>query len=154
MAKATTFKNGDVILQIATDAGGTTFASVCGVLKRDFELTKDTNSFEVPDCDDEDAAVWVERAVKSLSSKISMSGMASSEAIPNINAAFASSESRAVRMRIIGAGTGAGTPDLMFSGSYHITSLKFATENGGKLEIDISLESDGVITTASVAAVA
>lgn len=153
MAKATTFNNGDVILQIATDAGGTTFASICGVLKRQFELTKDTNSFEVPDCDDADAPAWVERAVKSLSSKISMSGMASAEAIPTLNGAFAANASRAVKFRIVGGGTGAGTPDLLFSGAYHLTSLKFDTENGGKVQADISLESDGEVTTASVAAI-
>lgn len=151
MAQATTARAGKIVVQIETDTPGT-FISICGVTKREFSLEKSLNDFAVPDCTDLDAATWLERVVKSISSGASLGGVVTKESLPTLLTMFMVNDSREMRVRFIGFGTGAGTPDLQVSGKYHFKDLKVQSDTDGLAEISLSLESDGPVASASVAA--
>ena len=151
MAKATTARFGTIVVQVETAVAGT-FISICGVTKREFNMEKNLNDFEVPDCSDPEAPAWVERVVKSISSGISLSGLVAKESLPTLMDLFQINASREMRIRLIGFGTGAGTPDLQASGKYHFKTLKLQSDTDGLAEVTLSLESDGAIVVASVAA--
>jgi len=151
MAKATTARAGLIVVQVESATPGT-FISICGVNKREFGLEKSLNDFEVPDCDDLDAPTWVERVVKSISSGASLSGVVAKESLPSLLTMFMDNASREMRVRFIGFGTGAGTPDLQASGKYHFKDLKIQSDTDGLAELSLSLESDGPVAIASVAA--
>ena len=151
MAKATTARFGTIVVQVETAVAGT-FISICGVTKREFNMDKNLNDFEVPDCSAPEAPAWVERVVKSISSGMSLGGVVAKESLPTLMELFMANASRQMRLRFIGFGTGAGTPDLQASGNYHFKSLKLQSDADGLAEITLSLESDGEIVVASVAA--
>ncbi len=151
MAQATTARAGAIVVQIESDTPGT-YINVCGITKREWGLEKSLNDFEVPDCTDLNAAQWVQRVVKSISSGASMGGVVSKESLPTLLTLFMVNSSREMRVRFIGFGTGGGTPDLQASGKYHFKDLKIQSDIDGLAEINLSLESDGAVAIASVAA--
>ena len=152
MAQPTTFSFGKGTIEVGDGATPDVFSKVCGFKSIEMSLKKDTNDTTVPDCDDPDAPAWKQRDVTSIEANFKCSGVLAAAALPIIEAAFMSGPSVSVRIRLIGAGVGAGTPDKLYSGKYHCQhNLK--GQRGNKWEAELSGESDGVVTIADVAAV-
>lgn len=152
MARPTTFKYGAGYIEAGDAATPEVFAKICGFNEISVEFAKDTNDVTVGDCDDPDAPAWTERDVTSLSASFSCSGVAAKEAMPTFEELFADAVSRTIRIRIVGGGTGAGTPDRLISGKWH-TKYSYKGSRGEKWMVDFSGESDGAVTNTSVAAV-
>lgn len=152
MALPTTFRFGAGYIQLGDGGGTEVFTKLCGFTQIEFSADKDLNDTTVPDCDDPDAPAWKQRDVVALSSSFKCTGVLAKEALPLVESAFLSSTSRNMRIRIVGGGTGAGTPDRLIAGKFHVKhSLK--GQRGDKWELDFSGESDGEVTFTNVAAV-
>ena len=152
MAAPTTFKFGAGYIELGDGGGTEVFTKICGFTQIEVSFEKDLNDTTVPDCDDPDAPAWTERDVSALSASFKASGVLAKAALPLVEAGFLADNSRNVKIRLIGGGTGSGTPDRLISGKFHVKhSLK--SQRGNKWEIDFSGESDGVVAMTNVAAV-
>lgn len=151
MALPTTIKFGAGALYIGDGAGSETFDKICGFTSISTEWGKDTNTTQTPDCDTPDVATFDAKDVISFNFAASFDGVMAKEAIAKIHSAYASTTSRNFKIRIVGAGTGGGTPDLLISGAAHFKYSNKA-ERGSRFEVSVSLENDGTVTSTSVAA--
>lgn len=152
MARPTTARFGAGFIEMETAPN--VYTKICGFSSIELTFDKELNDTSVADCDNPDDPVWVERDVVSQSASFSCSGVAAKEALPHIEAATNSAASINFRITIAGMGIGTGTPALVnkrHAGKFHAKhALK--GERGNKWEIDFSGESDGAVTTSSVAA--
>jgi hypothetical protein len=152
MAQATTLRFGKGVLYMGDAATPTeAFAAICGATQIEMSFDKDTNSVVIPDCADPDAAAWAGTDVASQSWKMSGSGVMSKESFGEIEEAALASVSRNFRLRLVGFGTGSGTPDRLYSGAGHVTA-SITGERGGRWEVKFEVTGDGALTAANVAA--
>lgn len=151
MAQPTVFSFGKGLVYLGDAADPEVFAKLCGFNSISLQIEKDTNDVTIPDCDDPDAAAWRATDVLALGWTAEFEGILAKEAEPLLWAAVNSSEARNVRIRIIGGGTGSGTPDLEFSGAAHIAENISGTR-GEKYQVSVTATGDGALIRASVAA--
>ncbi len=152
MAAPTTFKYGAGYIELGDGETSEVFTKICGFTSISGKFDKDLNDTTVSDCDDPDAPAWKERDVVALSASFQCSGVLAKAALPLVEEAFLSTTSRNIKIRLVGAGTGSGTPDRLISGKFHVKhDLK--GQRGEKWTLDFSGESDGAVTFADVAAV-
>lgn len=74
------------------------FAAPCGLNSRGFKRQAQTNTTNVPDCDDPDAPSWLETDVVSLSWSLSGAGVLASESLPTWDDWYDSGKSKNVRI--------------------------------------------------------
>ncbi len=144
MAKPTTFVGSNVYVQLESSTTPGVYVRPCGLTNHTFSFSKNMQDVDVPDCDDMEAAAWVERGVRSLDFSGSGSGILAAEAVDTWWAAFKSTES--VNARIyIGAvdDTEAGR---YWSGKIHVSGFEVTGERGDKAKTTISVVSDGELT--------
>lgn len=116
-------------------------SAVCGLVTKGFTLSADTSDTTVPDCDDPDAAAWVERVIRSLSSGVTGSGLMAEEKFAFWRDWMLSAASKNVRIVVDGS-----TIDGYFQGAYLLTSFELSgAQADGKIQISLSLQSDGEI---------
>lgn len=141
MAKPTTFPASKLYISLGNGATPTeVFTAPCGLTTRGITLTKNTNDVNVPDCDDPDAPSWVERDVESLSGEASGSGVLAAEALPTWQDAFNSTASRNVRIGISAPAVDNGG---YYAGKAHLTSFAVTGELGNKVQVAVTITSDG-----------
>ncbi len=75
MAKATTASFADYVLEVEWVAESGTFTRACGLTDVQFTRSANTDTAEVPDCDDEGKPYELEKEVRSLEFSISASGV-------------------------------------------------------------------------------
>lgn len=153
MTQATTLRFGKGILYLG-DAGTPTevFTAICGITSIEMSLDKDINSIVIPDCADPDATAWNGTEVASQSWSMSASGVLAKESYAEIEEAGLSSLARNLKFRLVGIGSGSGTPDRMYTGAGHLT-VSISGERGGRWEVSIDITGDGALSAANVAAV-
>jgi Phage tail tube protein len=152
MAQATTLRFGKGILYQGDAATPTeAFTAICGVTQVELKLDKDINSIVIPDCSDPDAAAWVGAEVASQSWNLSASGVMAKESYPELEECALAAISRNFKLRLVGFGTGSGTPDRMYAGAGHVT-LSITGERGGRWEVQVDISGDGALTATNVAA--
>jgi hypothetical protein len=154
MAAPTTARFGAGYIEVETRATPGTFTKVCGFNEIEIALDKDLNDTTVPDCDNPDAAAWVQRDVVSRSATFSCSGVAAKVSLSLLDQSENSDLSSNIRITIGGMGIGTGSPALVnrrYAGKFH-TKHTLTGERGNKWQIEFSGESDGEVTITSVAA--
>lgn len=149
MAKPTTYVGSSVALVLAGTAPGT-WTRPCGLTNHTITFSKNTQDITVPDCDDLEAAAWIERGVESLDMNGSGTGILAAEAVDRWWAAYNSNESVIARL-YVGAMDDV-TNGHYWAGSIHISQLEISGERGGKAQISVSFVSDGEITYNDVVA--
>ena len=113
----------------------------CGLNAKGFTLTGDMSETNVPDCDDPDAAVWVERTIRALSSGISGSGLMAEESLDFWRDWMLSALPKTVRVALDLA-----TGDGYFEGSYVLNQFELnGNEGDGKIGITLAMSSDGPV---------
>ncbi|MGF7053987.1 hypothetical protein GGC47_003175 [Bosea sp. OAE752] len=127
------------------------FQKICGFNSMGLQIQKDTNDVTIPDCDNPDDPAWKATDVLSLSWSMNFEGVMAKEAEPLLWAATNRGVSTNVRQRLLTFGTGAGTPDLEFSGKGHV-SHEITGQRGNKWEVKVTIVGDGALARASVAA--
>lgn len=140
MAKPVTISASKLLIQLGDGASPEVFTAPCGLTTKGITFTKNMNDITVPDCDDPDAAAWVERGVVSLSAAISGNGVLAMEAQNTWLAAYQNTSSVNTRVLLTEATYGGH-----FEGKFHLSTL---TENGAlgdKVQVTVALDSDGPV---------
>lgn len=149
MAKPTTYVGSSVAVFLAGTTPGT-FTRPCGLTNHTISFSKNTQDATVPDCDDLEAAAWIERGVESLDMSASGSGVLAAEAVDRWWAAFNSPESIDARLYVGAADDTAN--GHYWAGKVHVTAFEVTGERGNKAQVSISLVSDGEVTYHDVTA--
>jgi hypothetical protein len=145
MAKPTTFRWTKLSIWPGDGGSPEDFTSrVCGLTSKGFTLGGNTSDSVVPDCDDPDAPAWTERVIRSLSSGVTGSGLLANETFAFWRDWALSGDAKNVRIVV-----DATTPGY-FAGSYVLTNFQLTgNEGNGKMEVSVTLASDGPVTWAA-----
>jgi len=117
-----------------------TYAAPCGFTTKALTLTKNLTEVNIPDCDNPDAVAWIGRDAQSLTGQVTGEGVAAAEAVPTWQAAFNSTSSVPTRIEI-----DFPTGLLTYEGFMQCESLAYAAEQGGRVTLNVSLQSDGAL---------
>ncbi len=137
MTKPTTFRFGEFLIEVGDGNSPETFGAPCGLTSKSFEGTAATNDTNVPDCDDPDAASWLERDVVSLSRNITGSGILAKEFLQTWDDWWESANTKNVQITIDG---------LVWTGAYILSTFTINGTLGSKLAVSITMTSDGQVT--------
>lgn len=148
MAQATTLPFSAFKVMLETETPGT-FVAPCGLTERGITFTKETNDTTTIDCDDEDAANWVERDVVSFSSTISGEGLMARQSYKTWREAYLSKEPVNVRAEVAGTLAEGGG---YWSGKYIITNLEQTATKGERVTVSIEGQSTGPVVWTDAAA--
>lgn len=117
---------------------------VCGLTSKTFRIGASTSDSEVPDCDDPDAAVWIERVIRARNAIISGSGLLAEETFPFWRTWVLGEESKNVRVAL------AFTTPGYFFGRFVLTQCEWnGTLDQGKMQTSVELQNDGPIAWAN-----
>lgn len=145
MAKPTTVPYSKFLILIGDGATPTeSFTAPCGLNSEGLDLNATSNDVTVPDCDDPDAPAWLERAVRSMSGKITGSGIMAVESFTLWRDWALSGQPKNARVQLNLPGLG------YYAGSFILTTFTLKAERGDKVQVDITLDSDGQITWTTV----
>lgn len=117
-----------------------TYAAPCGFTTKALTLTKNLNEVNIPDCDNPDAVAWIGRDAQSLTGQVTGEGVAAAESVPTWQAAFNNTSSVPTRIEI-----DFPTGLLTYEGFMQCESLAYAAEQGGRVSLNVSLQSDGAL---------
>jgi predicted secreted protein len=145
MAQATTMSFSKMRILLGDAGSPETFSAPCGLNTRALRRLKNTNEIDIPDCDDEDAAAWIGREVRSLDWSITGEGVLAVEAIEAWEAFFTGTTSKNVQIEIE---TGGSPGTITMNGAAHLTSYEVTANRGEKVSVSIELSGDGALVTA------
>lgn len=141
MAQPTTARFGAMVISIGDGASPETFTAPCGFTSKSLTLSKNLQEINLPDCDDPDAAAWVGRDVQSMTATVSGEGVLAEESLVTWKEFFESTASKNVRIKITTSGG-----YIQYDGAMHLESLAHSAEQGGRVTLNVTLQSDGEMT--------
>jgi hypothetical protein len=139
MAKPTTARPGAFIISLWN---GSAFTAPCGFTSKSFRWNRSLAEVNIPDCDDPDAAAWVGRDVESLSASVNGDGILAAEAIPTWMNVLNTIDAVQVQIEITYT-----TGVLTVTGDMQLTTLEVGAQQGQKVNISVSMDSDGEMET-------
>lgn len=147
MAAPTTAKFGKfrVLLETATPG---TYAAPCGFTSKSLALSKNLSDINLPDCDNPDAPAWVGRDVESLTASITGEGVMAQESADTWMDAYESTNSVNVKVEIA-----MPTTTWTYTGKMHLSSLTLSAEQGGRVQANVEMQSDGPLVRTEAATV-
>jgi hypothetical protein len=119
----------------------TVYAAPCGLTTKGLALNKNLQEVNIPDCDDPDAPVWLGRDCQNLSVTISGDGVAAAESVPDWNDAATATSSVPMKVDITFT-----SGIKSFAGNFHVDTLTFGAEQGGRVTLGFTAQSDGAIS--------
>ena len=127
--------------RVLIDLAGTgAYAAPCGFTSKSFTQNKSLSEVSLPDCDDPDAPIVLGRDVESLSASVSGEGVLAASSVLTWQEAYESTESVNVKVEIeFSTGT------VTWTGKMHIESLEMGGEQGGRVTLNVSMQSDGAL---------
>lgn len=144
MARPVTVRFGKFYVRLSNGASPPVFAAPCGFTSKSFNRSKTLGEVNVPDCDDPDAPAWVERDVQSMSATISGEGVLAKGAVPLWEAALNDIESIECEVELEYPD---GDSDI-YTGFFHLESFEITGAQGERVNVSITMQSDGEITYA------
>lgn len=140
MAPPVTARFGKFRILLGSGSGPITYAAPCGFTSKSLSLAKTLSEVSIPDCDDPDAPIVIGRDVESISASVSGEGVLAASAVQAWLDAYESTESVPVKIEIeFSTGT------VTWTGTMHIESLELGAEQGGRVTINVSMQSDGAL---------
>ncbi|MGE0213998.1 MAG: phage tail tube protein [Parvibaculaceae bacterium] len=140
MARPVTAKFGKFIVSLSDGGTPETFVAPCGFTSKSLTLSKNLSEVSIPDCDNPDDPIWLGRDVQSNTAAISGEGVLAAEAVEAWNAAYESTDSINCEIEIqFSTGT------LRYVGYFHLETLTLGAEQGGRVTINVSMQSDGEV---------
>lgn len=135
---------------ISLGDGGTpeAFVAPCGFTSKSFTWSRNLAEVTIPDCDDPDAPFWQSRDVESLSCSVSGEGVLAAEAVPTWLAVLNSLDAVNVQIEI----TFTNGSILLIEGAMQMESLELGAQQGQRVSINVSMQSDGPMTQTWTAA--
>ena len=141
MAKPITARAGKMRILLGDGGSPETFDAPCGLTSKGLRIQKNLSEVTIPDCDDPDLPITLGRDVESISASISGEGVLAASAVDTWLDAYESTNSVAVKVEIeFSTGT------VTWTGSFHIESLEIGAEQGGRVTLNVSMQSDGALT--------
>jgi len=140
MTKPTTFAGTALIIKVGDANSPEVFAEPCGLTTKGFDEKSATNTNIIPDCDNPEALAWESTDVSSRSVEISGQGLLAQEALATWNAFKADPNGRNCQIYL-------GT-NLYATGLFKVTDFKITGARGNKVQVDITIKSDGEVTYA------
>jgi predicted secreted protein len=145
MAQAKVMNGRKLLIKVSDGASTPTFAHPCLInAARGIAFASETNSINIPDCDDPDLVTWVGREKRGLSASINGAGVLHT---PDTEVFFdwvKSSTPKAVRVELNGV-TGGANGGGYWGGNFHLTTFEVSGDDGEKVQCSLSMESDGAI---------
>lgn len=141
MAAPSTARFGAFIVSLESMESPNVFVAPCGFTSKSLVMGKNLSEVSLPDCDDPDAPIWLGRDVQSQTSSISGEGVLAAEAVERWLDAYNSVESVECEVEVTFS-----TGTLKFTGNWHLETLTIGAEQGGRVTISVSMQSDGEIT--------
>ena len=138
MAQPTTARPGSFIIALGDGGSPEVFTAPCGFTSKAFTFTRNLADVLIPDCNDPDAANWVGRDVVSLSAQVSGEGVLAAEAVPTWLAVVNSVEAVNVTLTVTYS-----TGVLTMTGAMQVETFGVAAEQGQKVNVNVSMQSDG-----------
>jgi len=150
MARPTTVLGSKFLIQLGDGADPTeAFVAPCALTSKGISFSAESNDFNVPDCDDEDAAVWTERVVSALSAGVSGSGTLATESLDLWEEWFLSGAAKNIRVKIDKT---LATGGRHYAMSAILTSFNITANIGELAQVEIEIASNGeVISVPAVA---
>lgn len=144
MAQPITARFGKFRILLGDDADPIVYTAPCGFTSKSMTLNKSLSEVSLPDCADPDAPIVLGRDVESISTSISGEGVLAASAVETWLDAYESTESVPVKVEIEFS-----TGVVTWTGAMHIESLELGAEQGGRVTINVSMQSDGALTRTS-----
>ena len=123
---------------LGTGSPTITYAAPCGFTSKSLQLSKELSEVVIPDCDAPDAASWVGRDVASLSAAVNGEGVLAEEAVDTWLAAYNSTTPVPVKIVLT-----LKTETIEWVGVMHIANLTIEAEQGGRVNLNVEMQSDG-----------
>lgn len=118
-------------------------SKTCGMITKDFSLNATTSDSEVPDCDDPDLPIWIERVIRTMQAGFTGAGTMAEETYGFFRDWMLSAAPKSVRIVLE-----LSTPGYYY-GQFLITNLGTPASLGdGKVGSSITLASDGPVAWA------
>lgn len=146
MATATTASYDKLVLEVELDPVGDadTYTKICGIMGVTVTRTANTETSEVPDCDDESAPFDVRREVRSLEVTASGSGVWARESDQAMKTWFYGGASLNARLRNVDVEDNGATGDIYAEqGPALLVSLSNERQKGAQVTAEIELQFDG-----------
>lgn len=140
MAQATTSRFSQFLVLLGDGASPEEFEAPCGLTSRSLERTSETNSTNVPDCDDEDAPSWLENDEVSKSWSITGEGVVAEESIDSWEGWWQTGGTKNVRVSL---------RDRTWEGRALLTNFTINASKGQRVTHSITLTGDGILTLLS-----
>ncbi len=141
MAQPITARAGKFRVLLGDSADPIVYAAPCGFTSKSLSLGKSLSEVLIPDCDDPDAPLATGRDVESTTASISGEGVAAASSLPVWLDAYDSTESVPVKVEIEYS-----TGIVTWTGLMHVESLELGAEQGGRVSLNVSMQSDGQLT--------
>ena len=141
MAQATVIGFSKFKVELGDGAAPEVFTAPCGFNARALNQSKNLSEIDIPDCDDEDAATWVGREVRSKTWNVSGEGVLPEESIEEWEAFWESSTSRSVKVTLEYP-----TTQVVKTGKGHLETYNQTANRGEKVGKNIVIQGDGALT--------
>ncbi len=139
MAEATTIKGGKFRVLLGAGEGPIVYTAPCGFRSKSLTLTKGTEEFTIPDCDNPDKMPWLGRDATSLSMSISGEGVSAEESVEMWLDAWENPDSVPVRVEVEYP-----AKTITWEGFMHVTTLtKGHPTELGRVTNQVEMASDG-----------
>jgi predicted secreted protein len=140
MAQAQTNKFSEFLVLLSDGGSPEQFADPCGLTSRGFQRTANMNDTNIPDCDDPDAPTWLGRDVISYQAAISGAGVVAAQSKDTWEEWWESGEAKKCRIEL-GA--------TAWEGMFRLSELNITGERGQRVNMNVALVSDGVVSRVS-----
>ena len=140
MAPPVTARFGKFRVLLGSDADPIVYAAPCGFTSKSLTLGKSLSEVSLPDCADPDAPIVLGRDVESITASVSGEGVLAASAVITWLEAYESTEAVPVKIEIeFSSGT------VTWTGAMHVETLELGAEQGGRVTISVSMQSDGAL---------
>ncbi|MCV0381781.1 phage tail tube protein [Nitratireductor sp.] len=147
MARATTMRYEQMILEVETTPASGTYAALCGLTDVTINRTSNIDTTEIPDCDDESLPLSIERAVRSQEVTISATGVWALQSHETIMDWWYGGSTLNIRLRNAKVEADGATGDTETeAGPAILVSLNNSRTKGQKVTAELEINFDGVPT--------
>lgn len=139
MAQPSVLAGTKLWIMVGDGATPEVFTQPCGLTTRGIAFTAQTNSTNIPDCDDPELPSWEAKDIVSIAAQVTGNGVLAKEAFDTWNNWFQLAEAKNCQITL-------DDPDLGYwSGSFVLTNFRVTGQRGQKVLVDITMDNNGAV---------